>query len=175
MADDLKILQGAIQKILKKRKDLRKRIANMAVARIGARSIQDYMRDGPAERLPGDGGHLYTQSQDLARAVKGGANSRKVVKVVAAVTRFIFTILLPYARIHEEGGSITITSQMRSFFWAMFFDTGDLKWKYMALTKKTSFKIDARPYLQPAIDDELPEIQKRAIQLVLAFIEAELP
>ena len=174
MADDLKRLEEALQRILMKRKDLRLRIANMAVARIGARSIQDYMERGPKERPYPSDGHLIMQSQDLARAVKGGPGSRKKVKVVDAITKFIFTILLPYAGIHENGGSITITSQMRAFFWAMWFETQELKWKYMALTKKNKLTIKARPYLEPAMLEELPEIQKRALQIMLAFIDSEL-
>ncbi len=174
MADDLKRLEEALQRILTKRRDLRLRIANMAVARIGARSIQDYMQDGPKKRAYPSNAPLIMQSQKLARAVKGGPGSRKKIKVVDAVTKFIFTILLPYAAIHEHGGSIVITSQMRSFFWAMWFETGEEKWKFMAITPKNRLIIEARPYLEPAMDDELPEIQKRALQIMLAFLDAEL-
>lgn len=41
---DLVKLTKQLQTIIKKSKPLRKRIANMAVARIGARSVQDFMR-----------------------------------------------------------------------------------------------------------------------------------
>lgn len=45
---------------------------------------------------------------------------------------------LPYANIHNEGGEIdiTVTPRMKSFFWAQFYKTKNIKWKAMALTKK---------------------------------------
>jgi phage gpG-like protein len=34
-----------------------------------------------------------------------------------------FTNSLPYARIHNEGGSVTITRKMQKYFWAMYYNT----------------------------------------------------
>ena len=50
---------------------------------------------------------------------------------------------LPYAEIHNTGGTIkiTVTPKARRFFWYMFKKTGASKWKYMALTKKSQFRI----------------------------------
>ena len=72
-------------------------------------------------------------------------------------TGISFSANLPYAQIHQFGGKIvhdiSITNAMRSFFWAMFYASGkeDLKWKYMALTKKKvlhqEIEIPARPYI----------------------------
>lgn len=44
----------------------------------------------------------------------------------------------PYAKIHNEGGTINIpiTKKSRKYFWAMYKLTNDEKWKYMALSKK---------------------------------------
>jgi phage gpG-like protein len=61
----------------------------------------------------------------------------------------------PYAAIHQFGGTIRptipITSKMRKFFWARYYETGQENWKAMALTKKTEMKpvirIPARPYV----------------------------
>lgn len=51
---------------------------------------------------------------------------------------------VPYAEIHNEGGevkqSITVTAKMRRFFWAMFADTKDEKWKFMALSKNATIE-----------------------------------
>lgn len=45
----------------------------------------------------------------------------------------------PYAKAHNEGATInqviTITPKMRRFFWAMFYESGDVRWKYMALKR----------------------------------------
>lgn len=49
----------------------------------------------------------------------------------------------PYAKIHNEGGTINIpiTKKMRGHFWKMFKETGNTKWKYMALTKKQNISL----------------------------------
>ena len=57
----------------------------------------------------------------------------------------------PYARIHNKGGKIDhdipVTPKMRKFFWAKHYEEtngdkkADSKWKGMALTKKTAFRI----------------------------------
>jgi len=52
---------------------------------------------------------------------------------------------LPSARMHQVGGSIPVTAKSRKFFWAQWFQTRDEFWKKMALTKKGSFSVPARP------------------------------
>lgn len=51
---------------------------------------------------------------------------------------------IPYADIHNSGGAIQVrvTEKMRKFYWRMFYISGDIKWKRMALTNKDSFIID---------------------------------
>ena len=51
---------------------------------------------------------------------------------------------LDYAQVHNEGATITvpITEKMRDFFWHKWYDTGNEKWKAMALTPQESFQID---------------------------------
>ncbi len=70
-----------------------------------------------------------------------------------------------YAAIHELGGHsvVPITPNSRKAFWAKFFETGDEKFKWMALTKKTRFdiRIPARPFLQPAVRDAMPAFESR--------------
>ncbi len=71
----------------------------------------------------------------------------------------------PYAAIHQFGGTLTptipITSKMRKFFWAKFYETGIESWKALALTKKKELKpviqIPARPYIT-LTEDDLEEI-----------------
>lgn len=57
--------------------------------------------------------------------------------------QIIFGTYAQYAKIHNEGGTLTIpiTVKSRKFFWYMFKKTGDDKWKAMALTKKTVMKV----------------------------------
>lgn len=37
--------------------------------------------------------------------------------------KIIFSSSLPYASIHNEGGEITVTPKMKSYFWAMYYKT----------------------------------------------------
>ena len=50
---------------------------------------------------------------------------------------------LPYAAIHNEGGTITVkvTERMRRYFWVMFKKTKQERYKWMALTKKEHLTI----------------------------------
>lgn len=67
---------------------------------------------------------------------------------------------LPYGAIHEFGGTThpRITDKMRRFAWAMYYQTKESHWKYIALTKKETLtiKIKARPYLAPGVADAYP-------------------
>ena len=71
----------------------------------------------------------------------------------------------PYAAIHQYGGTlnptIPITSRMRKFFWAKYYETDYDIWKGLALTKKNELKpviqIPARPYIT-LTEEDLEEI-----------------
>jgi hypothetical protein len=177
MSKDLELFQKQLLRILKKRKTLRSRIAKMAVTRFGARAVQDFMILGGKEDDPGpvNAERLTVRSQTLSRAVLGGPGSRFRTRVTERALKLIWTIFVPYAAIHEFGGTIkvVVTAKMRSFFWAMWFETKDDKWKAMALTKKTEFKIEMRkrPYANPAVTVELPAVQQRAAEIMIQFIE----
>jgi phage gpG-like protein len=74
---------------------------------------------------------------------------------------------VPYARIHEEGGTIVQprSPKQRRFFWAKFYETKDVRVKYAALsTKPLTINIPARPYFKPAREeffrDGVPLLQK---------------
>lgn len=60
---------------------------------------------------------------------------------------------LVYARIQQEGGTThpVVTEKSRAFFWAKWFETGEIMWKAMALKYKVGdtmeIRIPARPYL----------------------------
>lgn len=71
----------------------------------------------------------------------------------------------PYAAIHQFGGTlkptIPISSKMRKFFWAKFYETGQKNWRALALTKKRALKpviqIPARPFIT-LTEEDLEEI-----------------
>lgn len=60
---------------------------------------------------------------------------RNSIQSVITGNRLKFTSSEPYAAIHNEGGTITVTKQMNAFFWAKFKETGQPHWKRLALVK----------------------------------------
>lgn len=73
---------------------------------------------------------------------------------------------VPYAKIHNEGGTIPVTVKMKKFFWAKFKETKAEGWRALALSK--SITIPARQFMGDSkaldekigkhIDDKLNEI-----------------
>lgn len=68
-----------------------------------------------------------------------------------------------YASIQDEGGVThpKVTPKMKRFMWAMYADTGDEKYKWMALTKRGIFvvKIPATHWFTGPLQRELPALQ----------------
>ena len=99
----------------------------------------------------------------------GTGKLRDNIKSTSTSKRAIISNRLPYAIIHNEGGSITITPKMRKFFWAMYFKTMGgalnksgsssslakasklkekaLPWLYMAKHKGSKIQMPARPFI----------------------------
>lgn len=114
-------------------------------------------------------------------AGKGYLGEREFVvdlSINKGLLKWVKTFLVPYAGIHEYGGSfsIPVTERMRRFFWAMYYKTGEDKWRGMALTKKTSFKITIRPrpYAEPAFEDVTPAVTAKAESLLFTLINQKL-
>ena len=57
--------------------------------------------------------------------------------------RIVFGSPVPYSEIHNQGGSLRVplTPKSRRFFWYMYHKTGQQHYKWMALSKKKSFRI----------------------------------
>jgi len=89
---------------------------------------------------------LFDTSGDFPSRIKvRRVNQYRVDLVVDAV----------YAKVHEYGGTFTITAQQRRFFWAKWYETNDEMWKALALS--TRYTIPPRPYVRPAIDTKREE------------------
>ena len=85
-----------------------------------------------------------------------------LITSVITGNRLRFTTSEPYAAIHNEGGTITVTKQMNAFFWAKFKDTGQPHWKRLALVKVGSkLTIPKRQFIGTS-----PEVE-RAIEQVI--------
>jgi phage gpG-like protein len=84
-------------------------------------------------------------SSDVGRAIltKSGAlrDSNKLIS--SSTKRVVVGSDSKYAKIHNEGGviNIPVTAKMRKFFWYKYIETGEGKYKGMALTKKTHFSV----------------------------------
>lgn len=88
---------------------------------------------------------ILTQSGALRDSIKISSSSTK--KVVASSDS-------KHAKIHNEGGivNIPVTAKMRKFFWFKYKQTGESKYKSMALTKKTHFTVTVpkRQFMGPS-------------------------
>lgn len=87
-----------------------------------------------------------------------------------SIEEIVFGNPAPYASIHNFGGvvSIRVTKKARKFFWYMYRATGNIKWKYMALTKKErlAITIPARPFLKES-KTLLEDIDKYALKEIV--------
>ena len=89
-----------------------------------------------------DGGNLMQPTGNLRDSLqilqRSGNKARR---------KIIFGTHVPYAKVHNEGGTINrtinvrVTEKSRKFFWKMYYNTKEVKWKWMALTKKSSLTI----------------------------------
>lgn len=76
-------------------------------------------------------GSILMKSGKLRRSVRAKVKGSDVV----------FQSSMPYAKIHNEGGEITVTRKMKSFFWAMYYKssggiTYNVRKKSMSNTKR---------------------------------------
>ena len=82
-------------------------------------------------KFPNKRGSLLMRTGKLRRSLK----SRIAGNAIS------FTSSMPYAAIHNEGGTITVTAKMKRYFWAMYYQAGGaityaVKSKTMANTKR---------------------------------------
>ena len=91
----------------------------------------------------------WVKRQDLeSRAILTKSNALKEgLEIVSETPQRIEIAVnesIPYAEIHNSGGTITvkITDKMRKFFWSMWYETDEIKYKYMALSKNDTMTIN---------------------------------
>lgn len=82
-----------------------------------------------------------------APLVRSGDLRRAASNAKPTSTGIKFIMNQPYAQLHNEGGTVTITAKMRRFFWAKYFETKEDYWKNLALTKKTKLRIPKRKFI----------------------------
>lgn len=88
-------------------------------------------------------------------------------RVVANAVEFMFPE--DYMRLHNEGGEITITVQMRKFFWAKYYQTGEEYFKHLAITKNTKITIPKRQFI-----GQSAELERRITAKVTQYLDRKL-
>lgn len=155
------------------------RMAGPIFSRVAARSVGSYMRDAKGEselRSRSDDGPLRIVKGRLARSLTGastagvGSEAVRRIELRGATLRLRQGSRTPYAAAQEFGARIRVTPAMRSYFWARFYETDDERYKAMALSPKSVFEIEPRPFLGPALDDERGWIQQYAEGRVTAMM-----
>jgi phage gpG-like protein len=136
MGDPKEALADSMRKV----SGLLRKIVNMNLAEGGRPTSWAVRADGSRSYLGGPGG-------SIGRSIRE-ASGDSWAEVSSG---------LPYSAIHQFGGmpKPRVSQRSRKYFWAMFFETGNEKWKWMALSRKTQFAVNipARPYMQLTEED----------------------
>jgi len=150
-----------------------------AMQLVGLTAVEKYMVRarlldyGTGKTIGIKGSKLNIRTSRLSRSLVGGfsftqgltGEQESIREIVVTGNSYygLFGTKVPYAAIHEYGGEThpKITPRARGFFWGMYKRTRVPMWKWMALSKKTSFniKIPARPFLNPALQDNEKKIE----------------
>lgn len=84
------------------------------------------------QRLLEGRGSLLLQSGKLRRSIRAQVTNNSVS----------WSSSEPYAAIHNEGGTITVTAKMKRFFWAKFYElAGKVRHKKNGSTSRSSVKL----------------------------------
>jgi phage gpG-like protein len=129
--------------------------------------------------------HQYSRGSLMMRSGK----LRRGNKAQVRGNSIVFTNSMPYAALHNEGGEITVSAQMKRYFWAMHYKAGGAvvagsksqrnkrltdeagKWKAMALMKVgTKMKIEQRQFIghHPQVDAAVRKIIDHNVQELAA-------
>jgi phage gpG-like protein len=158
--------------------------------RIGVIATSKYMTPRRFESDTGTfGGRrsdlLHINTRRLATSLLDGFNLRnqsrlsgikegiREIKASGGNIIGVYGTEVPYAAIHEQTGARK-TEKSRRFFWAMFYQTNQMMWKAMAITKKRFFIIPPRPYLSPAaeeVEKDMPKIFTERMKVLLKILD----
>lgn len=113
-------------------------------------------------RMPKRTGSLLIDKGALVNSIRPAYVSRERVVISAGNDQ------VPYAQIHNEGGTMEITERMRRFFWAKFHDTKEEKWRHLALSRK-SITVPKRQFMgdSQSLNDEIHKRLEGYTQAIL--------
>ena len=166
-----------LEEFLKKLDTIREELLD-DVSHIIAETATEYFK-GSFRRKAFDGagwkrtdkrtGSTLLSSGNLMNSIRPSEVSRNRV-VISAGNEHV-----GYARIHNEGGEITVTKAMKKFFWAMYYRYGGKgreaeRWKSYALKKEGSvIRIPQRQYM-----GDSSEMFDTIIQRINTYIQNKL-
>jgi phage gpG-like protein len=164
--DDITTRLDGIQARLEESGD---RLLEFVEKRVGLRVDQTYMqRDTIGRRSPNDSGPLRIQASRLVRSLTGRTYQGRQEGVRSATTEGTDIIIrygskVPYAAVHEEGfqGTVQIPAHSRTQTQA-FGRKIDPPQTVQVSAHSREMSIPARPYLSPALRDEMPSIRRKA-------------
>ncbi len=125
-------------------KNILQRIKNEVPNKV-AQAVQNHFLDNFKKESFDGQAWQKRKNQDEGRnlLVKSGA-LRKSIRIARATwQKIVIASDVPYAQIHNEGGIThpTVTPKMRAFAWQKYKQTGQSKWKAIALTKKSKLTV----------------------------------
>lgn len=97
--------------------DLEKKITNDLAVELADEFDRNFERKAfftekwPSTKINNARGSVMNRSGNLRRSIKYNVRDGMI----------LFSSSLPYASIHNEGGEITVTAQMKKYFWAMYY------------------------------------------------------
>ena len=98
---------------------------------------KEQYQDGKSKKWAGRIGDSQGRGQRRGLLVKtGGLHNTTTAKRKG--DQVVISAAKEYAKIHNEGGKITVTERMKKFFWAMHYSTQEEFWKNMALKRTGS-------------------------------------
>ena len=101
-----------------------------------------------------------------ATLVKSGDLRRSIKASVSGPRSITLSTDVPYAEIHNEGGTITqaVTQKQSGFFWAKYYEATERKdiataqrWKRMALSKSLNITIPKRQFMPIEGKNDIPK------------------
>ena len=108
-------------------------------------------------------GRITDRSGRLLDSILGTTGeSIKDIRISGDTAQFTIGTKTPYAALQEKGGTRPVTSAMRRFFWAKYFEASKIGSPLLSMWSALRFKniitYPARPYLSNAVNEAVVEI-----------------
>ena len=173
--------------------DLANKITEDLAVKLGEEFDENFVRKAfftekwPSPKINNARGSVMLRSGNLKNSIKYRVNDGMI----------LFSSSLPYASIHNEGGEIVVTAQMKKYFWAMYYKSAGAitysvknkavakgqknekltaeaaKWKGLALMK-IGHKIKVEKRQMVGDHPEVAKIVKRIVDINMEKFNDEL-